>query len=351
MRQREIYFDAVKALLILLVVCCHAVEIGSRSTDLGRTIHFFINLFVIPVFLFIQGYLSKSTAVSDQKILGRILFYFALLCIGKILYYGGYLLIDGAFPPWTGETFWHEGSVPWYMLSSMFFTGSLWLARQLKGKPLIIFCVAIGIAAGCFSQIGVWFSLSRTLVFLPFYFAGYYFPKSWMEKLIVWKNQKGWKLAGGAVVGLVVVFLVLQMLLAKIPIIYDVGISLLWGNTGYINLELSMSQGCLWRAVCYLASFISGSMLLLAVPARSGSIRADWMASRVGSNTLPVYLLHYPVLLLLWRKVFPPEIPVLFLMVVCMALTLVLVVPSLSKPIIWLQTKTLELASSNQESV
>lgn len=35
MRQREIYFDAVKALLILLVVCCHAVEIGSRSTDLG----------------------------------------------------------------------------------------------------------------------------------------------------------------------------------------------------------------------------------------------------------------------------------------------------------------------------
>lgn len=152
-------------------------------------------------------------------------------------------------------------------------------------------------------------------------------------------------------VGLVVVFLVLQMLLAKIPIIYDVGISLLWGNTGYINLELSMSQGCLWRAVCYLASFISGSMLLLAVPARSGSIRADWMASRVGSNTLPVYLLHYPVLLLLWRKVFPPEMPVLFLMVVCMALTLVLVVPSLSKPIIWLQTKTLELASSNQESV
>lgn len=70
MRQREFYFDAAKAVLMLLVVCLHAIEIGSRGTEWDRAIYFFIELFVMPSFLFVQGHLSKSTVVSDQKILG-----------------------------------------------------------------------------------------------------------------------------------------------------------------------------------------------------------------------------------------------------------------------------------------
>ena len=202
MKQREFYFDAIKATLIFSVVCCHAVEIGSCGTDGGRTIHLFINLFVMPAFLFVQGYLSKSTASSDQKILGKILFFFVLFCVGKLFYYGGFYLIDGTFPSWMGETFWHEGSVPWYMFSSMFFMGMLWIARELHGKPLLTLCIVLGVATGCFSQIGIWLSLSRTLVFMPFFLAGYYFPKFWMEKLQDYKMEKkmveNWRSCGCA---------------------------------------------------------------------------------------------------------------------------------------------------------
>lgn len=229
MNRRVFYFDAVKAVLILLVVCCHAIEIGAYGDGWGQTVHLFGNLFMMPVFLFVQGYWSKRTAVSDQKILGRLLFFFALFCIGKLLYYGGYRLIDGALPPWTGESFWDEGSVPWYMISSVFFTGSLWLARCLRGKPVLLFCTVVGMAAGCFPQIGVRFSMSRTLVFMPFYLAGYYFPKRWMEKLMAWKIRAGWKLIGGAAVGLASALWAVRFLLIRVSQAYWTGRSLAWG--------------------------------------------------------------------------------------------------------------------------
>ena len=345
MKKRNHYFDAVKAVLILLVVCAHAIEIGLRGTDGGQAVYFFLELFLMPVFLFVQGYFSKSTAASDQKILGNILLYFALFCVAKAFYYGGFYMIDGCLPSWTGETFWHEGSAPWYMLSSVFFTGSLWLARKVKGKPMLIFCSVVGIAAGCFPQIGTWLSLSRTFVFMPFYLAGYYFPKLWAEKLTSWKKRMGRKLTGGAIAGLSVIIYVIRLMLARAPMLNNVGISLLWGHTGYAAMGLSMPQGCFWRIVCYLISTCLGGVFLLAVPVESRYAKLNRIAGQVGSNTLPVYLLHYPVLLLLWRKVFPPYMPILLLILVCVVLTLVLSSPVLSKPISWLRTRSLEMGN------
>lgn len=144
---------------------------------------------------------------------------------------------------------------------------------------------------------------------------------------------------------LIVIFCTVRLLLDQFSNVYDTGINLLWGNIGYTPLKLSIPQGCFWRMICYLVSVISSAMLLLAVPMNGRSIKADWLISWVGSNTLSVYLLHYPVLLLLWRKVFPADIPIPILILVCMILTLILSVPVLSQPLSWLQTKMLELAA------
>ena len=67
--QKRIYFfDNVKAILIILVVVGHFIDIASDSSRVYRSIFVFIYSFHMPLFIFISGMFHKDEHIFQKAI-------------------------------------------------------------------------------------------------------------------------------------------------------------------------------------------------------------------------------------------------------------------------------------------
>src|SRR5690625_7982549 len=64
-RQRDPYFDNVRAVLITFVVIGHALE--GMSSNLGDAVYLWIYSFHMPAFVIVTGYLSKTYRGSPRQ--------------------------------------------------------------------------------------------------------------------------------------------------------------------------------------------------------------------------------------------------------------------------------------------
>jgi len=181
--------------------------------------------------------------------------------------------------------------IMWYLLSLFMWRLLLPIVICLR-HPLLI-SVIISLFAGFFEEIGYYLSLSRTLVFLPFFVAGFIFSNSNSSNnktFIKLNADKSYLQVILSIFGvLILILMTTYLLLNKLPFLW------LYGSVGYDELHISPWYGLCMRLLLLICGAIGCFVVLQLAPNRAG------VCAWVGQNSLSVYLLHGIVILLLFR--------------------------------------------------
>lgn len=256
-----------KFLLILFVVIANCIEPLIQQSAVFHSLYLGIYTFHIPMFVFVTGYFSKNFRldVTGIKSLQMIFYHY-------LIFQSLYSLLDAlAFhAPGVRYSFFIPYSLLWFLFSH--FCWRLLLLLFIKMQHPLVVSVILGILVGYAPFSGTMLSFSRTLVFFPFFLAGYYFHLDMIPKQIFRMNK--WLSA----IGLLGVLIFLNAIPLDPKWLYssftykELG-SFYWYTGGY-------------RLGVYALEIIASFCFLSFVP-RKPSILTEW-----GKYTVYVFLLH-----------------------------------------------------------
>ena len=267
-QERIAYIDSARFLLICLVVVGHAVEPAVGDVGFLRHLHIGIYSFHIPLVAFLSGYFAdRARRGVVRDITGLLVPYLVFQVLYSVadFYAGGRetLRIDLLTPTY----------LTWYLVSLFCWR---WVARVFDRIPLAIpVAFALGIGVGYLEFADYRFSLSRTVVFFPFFLIGTRVPRDFFTRL----GSLRLRAAAG---------LLLLLLLVEV-VWWDPGLELDWlyGGQPYA----AMMSGPPWiggvvRLAIYTVACVVGGAFLCLVPA-SRRFFTGW-----GARSLGAYLLH-----------------------------------------------------------
>ncbi len=258
---RNAYYCNLKLLLIYLVVFGHLIEPRLGNPDLYR-LYRLIYRFHIPLFAFVSGLFLRDSAGCLRQLRRMLPLYLCCQAAAVVL----------------GQARWHTPWwILWYLLSlcGWLLLSALFLKIN-RGKWLIL---ALSLTAGCLVGAVPWIgrpcSLSRTIVFFPYFWLGVI-----LKPDIPWHRFR---------------LPALLVLLLPRP---EVSAAMLY-HAGPCAPLLRLS--------CY------GSALALCLLVLSWCPRRRFPWTRAGADTLPAYLLHGPLVRLLPPMVHPAFFTAFFL--------------------------------------
>ena len=267
---RSLFFDNLKAVLILLVVLGHTIE--PILTGKMKIIYLFIYSFHMPLFAFCSGYFSKF---DPGKILKDLIYPFVvfqiLYCLFEKFYLGNpYATIQFTTPYW----------IMWYLFALVVWTLILPViepgTNSNKGI-LIITCIslALGIISGFDKTLGYYMSLSRIFYFLPFFITGFCIRKVIdTETFQSIASKRYIRYISGALSVLVIVGISLNYQQIDVRWLYGSFTYELEGYTIFIRL------------LSYLTAFSISIFLMSVAPKRKR------FYTYIGQRSLQIYLLH-----------------------------------------------------------
>lgn len=253
---RSFFWDNLKGFLIVMVVLGHMMEQilpNGAASGLYKVIY----LFHMPLFVFCSGYLSRF---SPRKILRQLLLPYVIIQIlyGLIIYREIQLTTPYG--------------LLWYLPALAVWRITIPFLERCSGKrQWIVICAAVVAACliGFDNTVGYYASLSRLIVFYPFFVTGHY-AKTWRQPQVGW----GGKIAAAAVLAVVlVVFFFLSM---------HVDSRWLYGSYGYQSGKYHI----LYRLGHYLAAAVVAAAVLALTSVRK-TFFAPW-----GRNSYMIYLIH-----------------------------------------------------------
>ena len=160
---RDARYCNLKLFLIYLVVYGHLIEPEIEQSPLLMTQYRWIYLFHMPLFCFLSGLFMTDSSTCKRQMKKTFSLY-AVIQTLIVFFSGG--RIGLSTPCW----------ILWYLLSCSIWAGTGWLwyrfCKEKEKVPILIGAIAIGCAAGFVSSIGREYSLSRTLVFFPYFWMG-----------------------------------------------------------------------------------------------------------------------------------------------------------------------------------
>ena len=199
----------------------------------------------------------------------------------------------------------------WFLLS--LFIWRLIINQVARVKGIFIWAMLLALAAGFESTINSYLALSRTIVFFPFFVAGYQFNKDKFLHLCgKWKG----KLIGSTVL--------ISFGIACFFVIYRLPLSYLTYKAGYQKHAYG-DKTVIIRLITICISFILIAAIAAVIPKRKHRF------SYIGERTMTVYLLHSQVYLFLLHgtNIYERwETPYFILVVVAFAVGLVWVLAS-----------------------
>ncbi len=269
-------WDILKFFLVFLVVLGHAAEFYKATVDSMNVIMLLIYSFHMPLFIFISGLFSKKTV--NEKRYTRLIGYLAMFFALKLFEFL-YKLLSGANP---GFYLLSEGGSPWFMLALFTFHLITIALKDISPKYVFVFSVLLSCAAGYASDIGNFLALSRTVVFYPFFYAGYCFDRTAVENFCKGKNKK-------------IFSAVVLIAVTVIFFLCEDGINmfryLLTGKYPYAKLDFYPEFGFLYRIVYYAVVALICFCVITLSPDKTKS----GLAEKFGQRTLAVYGFHYIV--------------------------------------------------------
>lgn len=266
--------DIIKTILILLVVTGHLLELFLQYPA-ARALYFIIYTFHMPAFVFLSGMFASFRL---RKFLLRFLLPYLIF---QTLYLGFSTFILGSPKSFTLLTpYW----LMWYLFSMMIWTSSLILVRRLSVNAQFLFLfvfILLSFAAGYFPQIGRPFSLSRTLVFFPFFLAGFLLKRLHSDQ----KTAKVYKLPAC----LLWFFRICSIFTVILIVVYAFRtpggpkVTWLYEAVSYADSGTTVIH----RMLHSLAAVSFLVLLFWLVPSKEIPI-----LTKPGQNTMPIYLMH-----------------------------------------------------------
>lgn len=267
---RESYFDNAKFLLILLVVFGHFIQPFIGDSVLLEDGYYFIFTFHMPAFVLISGYFTKGFQRPGylEKLVRSIVFPYIIF---ELIYAVFYYLIDSSRsvdfdllnPEWS----------LWFLVSLFCWHLGLYAFTKLPAGWSIALAFGISIAAGYIDWVNHLMSLSRTVVFFPFFLVGHFLTKEHMKFI----QDRCYKWLG------ISLFFILATLVQQ-----NASMNKYWvfGSQPYDHFLDDPNFGWLVRIYIYSLSFMGILAFLILVPKRA------FFFTKWGQNTIFTYLLH-----------------------------------------------------------
>ena len=289
MKTRILKFDNLKVVLIFLVVLGHVIDpIAQYSLNLRR-ISLFIYSFHMPLFIMISGMFSrkhieekrydKIVAFLIMAILINILILISRVMVGKSMFSFSLLSISNA---------------SWYAFAIFVYCLIMIYLRRYTVQYLLLTAVVLGCVVGYDVNLGDFLALARIIVFFPFFLIGYYLNR-----------EKVCQLSRGRI----------YFFAVSVIILFSIGIilgteqlyfmrPLLLGRMPYVELGTAFAR---WGGVMRLAYYVVITLLcfciICVVPEKNFAV------TKIGGRTRQIYILHYPLICLLYGWV---KVPALF---------------------------------------
>ena len=273
-KKRNIWFDNVKVMLLVLVVFGHVIEQIRFQDKVFLGIYNWIYLFHMPLFVFCSGAFAREgfKRVARKYLLVYVIFQFIFGTFDV------YVMGAEAFH------FWDSYYVLWYLLALSVWSLLLPLVRtngnKKKQAVIITASVVIGLLAGFINWIGKGLSLSRILVFYPYFLAGYYWQQEGLSNRCAGVVSFLKKRIVSVVSAVVLVVTAVAVFIAS-PRINT------WALYGYTSYEFQ-GYTVAFRMIQYVAAVMLGIAFMLIVP------REKALGSTLARQMMPVYLLHVP---------------------------------------------------------
>ncbi len=273
--ERDNYFDNLKSALITLVVIGHFL-LPMEKTRFEGGILFNIYLFHMPMFAMISGYFAKGIYRDGRFRTDRVVRIVWLYVLFKAAAHVTENLAAGT-PVLSPIDFFTDSGAPWYLMAMVWWYLSIPFAAGLKPPVVLAGAVILGILSGYQDSLGDGLAMSRTLVFAPFFYAGYYLKREWVTAFLKSGRRRVFPAAALGIAAVVAIG-AFSFLKPYQGIVYGVN---------YRKLDAGVyASGGLIRLIHYLAA----TVMILGLMAATPSVRLPW--SRMGSRTLQIYILH-----------------------------------------------------------
>lgn len=298
-------FDNLKAVLILLVVFGHSLEWMLKSSEQAELFYLLIYSFHIPLFAFCSGYFAAYHVSGIKR---KLLYPFLVFQVLYLLFDWFYL--DKDTPATLTRPYW----LMWYLLALIIWEIALPFVETANRKKQLILLGALfllGILAGFDKHIGYYMSLSRIAVYFPFFMMAHYMRvnRQYTEVRDFAKSGIGRLLSLVSAIGMTLSIIWQQD-------IYRV--SWLYGSRSYEAGKYTALE----RVQFYLFAIMWIAFLFGLIPDRENRL------SRIGRNSMYVYLLHGFIIKILEHEQFYQNlaqtwrIPAAFLVSVLLVLLL-----------------------------
>lgn len=261
-QKREYLIDNSKAILIFFVVFAHFLEFFEG--EVSYFLQLIIYSFHMPVFVYFSGYLAKY---DSKKMIKKILLPYLIVQIFGYFFYNfiGLAVDFRVVSPYASL---------WYMVSLFLWYLTIpFLERTDKYKKVILISVLIGLIIGYDQTAAACLSLSRTIVFFPFFVFEYYNKK---YNFLNFERKKSLN----KIVNLIMIFL----LIASFGFFgKTINVQWFYNNASYASLNYNP----LVRILIYFFALLWIFAFHYFVP------KSKTFFTKVGKNSLSVYLLHY----------------------------------------------------------
>lgn len=266
-------FDVLKGIAIFLVVIGHLADLGTAEFRLFRCVFSFVYAFHMPLFVFLAGLFDGP---NKRPLSERVPSYIALYLVLKI----GFVAYEWLAGRPVGFSLLWVGPLPWFMLAM-----PLWMAiarYSRNAHPALVLALSVGLSlcAGYDPDVNHYLSLSRVIVWAPFYLAGYWIsPK---RLLVFCKEGKGRLLVVPALLVLLVFAGICVLRTDEVYVYREAFV----GRFPYSYVQIE-GYGASERLGYYLFSGLLVASVVLAfihLPSRF----LAWS----GKRTLPVYCFH-----------------------------------------------------------
>lgn len=306
MNERLLAVDNMKAVLIGCVVLGHLCEVLKFPGS--SFLYLLIYSFHMPAFVFLSGFCS-SAAVHYDKIVKNYVYPYVVFQILYVLFDRTILAKDSALQ--FVKPYW----LLWYLMALIIWNILLPFAETDSPKKkagILTGAVLLALLAGYDKNIGYEMSLSRVIVFFPFFLAGFY---SQSHRSMIFPQCDPRSARHKRIFQFTSAAMVLGLILLLFEYRHGIKVTWLYESTSYEKWHYNA-----WiRLLAFCCAAVMIRFLCVCMPNRRLAF-----ITKLGQNTMPVFLLHGFVIRLI--KYYPLPVQEEYPVMTCLVLELLLLI-------------------------